>query len=157
MTQSWTDGMSPEDIEDILVIAKQARSELRRKERLAMASPDAYWRVDSPKKGPARVKYSLSRPLSDSEVVFFKDKLERCGVKMDDGKLETMASVWQPYSHTYSIHFYEFRVRLSKNQQIYAESTTMGSVRLTDAVTEMLENQFLNVHPVSARTLRELG
>ena len=152
-SKEWFDG---EQAQDIIAVANVFRKEIRRKQKKALLSADAYIISQHPRKNPSRIKLSLQRPLSDSEQLFFRDRLGR-GFKGEDGKTETMISEWQPHSGLYRCDFRDFKVRLSANEQVYAESNTLGSVRLCQAVIKLLEDYFLNLHPVAVKTLRELA
>lgn len=154
---SYLESMDPEDLELTIEIGRILSAEVRRVQKKAIDSKDAYWVYDRPKKRPARIRLSLNRPLSDSEKVFFHDDLGKTGFKNDDGVIRSMFAKWEPHSYSYRGDFRDFRVRLSVNEQVYAESTTMGSVRLSAAVTKLLEDYFLNLHPVDVKTLREIG
>lgn len=107
-------------------------------------------------KKPARIKLSLSRPLSHSEQEYFREHLDG-DFLTKEGARKTMVLVWEPHRKVYRGDFLDFKVRLSDNQQIYAETTSYGSRHLFRQVTKLLDDHFVNLHPTAVKTLRELG
>ncbi len=117
----------------------------------------AVWVQERPQKKPARIKVSLSRPLSESEKQYWADDIAKHGFVTSKGETRTMILRWEPHTGCYRADFRKARFRLSANEQVYAESNMMGSVRLFDHVSELLEEYFVNIHPTAVRTLRELA
>ena len=109
-----------------------------------------------PKKGPARIKLSLSRPLSFSEREWLLEQQDWCFTS-GSGAIKTMITYWEPHSKHYRVKFYPFRVRLSKNEQLYLSSNNCDSRFLYNRALRFLKDAFVNIHPTAVKTLRELG
>lgn len=107
-------------------------------------------------KGPARIKISLYRALSYSEKEMFRD-LKTWSFTDKAGDKKTMFLSWSPQVKAYEAKFYPFHLRLSANEQVYAESTSVDSRALYRAVVDFLESVVVNNHPTAVKTLRELG
>lgn len=78
------------------------------------------------KKGPARIRVSLSRELSHAEKEFIRSL----------GK--------------------DYYIRLSGSGKLYIDSWVADSRELFDGAREWLEDNFVNVFPTAVRTFREL-
>lgn len=100
------------------------------------------------KKGPARIRVTLSRPLSHSELEWLR---EACKQRFH-GK--TISAEFN--GSTYRVSALPFRVRLSEAGRLYAESHENDSRLLYSRLTHWIENSFVNVHPIAVRTFREL-
>lgn len=108
-------------------------------------------------KGPSRIKVSLSRHLGPSEIEWINEIRRMSGTLKENPEKGSHIFKYDPATGCYIFLSVPWRIRLSKNQQLYFESFDCPSRTLFAWVEDFLEDNFINLHGVAVKTLRELG